>query len=203
MSQALAAASLSASCVLAGGWFVWHHFWFLDITLDSWHLRTLCALVVAAMLPAALLPGLLYSGGWAHGCVGGLGRVLPCCWALRPPLTALLSLSSPLACCQLLLQAPCLACRPSPPTALPPPPADAPRSVTGAFLLIQAALLCVLEEHLYAGNHEEVTYNVHTMYPPWLVAGTSGEWWLRGAVCCCAFGGGRRGLPGGGRGAVH
>jgi hypothetical protein len=52
--------------MLAGGWFVWHHFWFLDITLDGWHLRTLCVLVVAAMLPAALLPGLLYSGGWVY-----------------------------------------------------------------------------------------------------------------------------------------
>jgi hypothetical protein len=40
----------------------------------------------------------------------------------------------------------------------------------------------VLEEHLYAGNHEEVTYNVHTMYPPWLVAGTSGGGEVGGAV---------------------
>ena len=65
---------------------MWHHFWFLDITLDSWHLRTLCTLVVAAMLPAALLPGLLYSGGWV--------RALRCCFgtvtaphshAVRPP----------------------------------------------------------------------------------------------------------------------
>lgn len=46
-----------------------------------------------------------------------------------------------------------------------------------ALLLVQAGLLCVLEELLYAGNHEAVTYNLHSMYPPWLVAGTSGVWW--------------------------
>lgn len=35
------------------------------------HLRTACALVLAAMAPAALLPGLLYSGA-GRGVVGGL-----------------------------------------------------------------------------------------------------------------------------------
>ncbi|PSC73750.1 no exine formation 1 [Micractinium conductrix] len=94
-----------------GGWFLWHHFWFLDIELDGMHLRVLCALVLAAMLPAALLPGLLYS--------------------------------------------------------------DSPKAAVSGMLLVQAALVAVLEEHLYCGNHEEVTFNVHSMYPPWLIMATS------------------------------
>jgi hypothetical protein len=47
--------------------------------------------------------------------------------------------------------------------------------VLGAVLLVQAGLVCWLEERLYAGDHQEVTYNMHSMYPPWLVAATSGE----------------------------
>ncbi|KAI3433444.1 hypothetical protein D9Q98_003258 [Chlorella vulgaris] len=100
-----------AGSLATGGWFVWHHFWFLDISLQGVHLRALCCVVVAAMLPATLAPGLLH--------------------------------------------------------------AAAPRSVLGAVLLVQAGLVCWLEERLYAGDHQEVTYNMHSMYPPWLVAATS------------------------------
>ncbi|EFN59471.1 expressed protein [Chlorella variabilis] len=100
-----------AGALATGGWFVWHHFWFLDIELEGVHLKLLCGLVVAAMAPAALAPGLLYS--------------------------------------------------------------DAPKGALGAVLLAQAALVCWLEERLYAGDHQEVTYNLHAMYPPWLVMATS------------------------------
>ena len=83
-----------------------------------------------------------------------------------------------------------------------PAPADAPKGALGAVLLAQAALVCWLEERLYAGDHQEVTYNLHAMYPPWLVMATSGErrrrrrrrggawwWWGRGA-CVWRAGGG-------------
>ncbi len=46
----------------AGGWFLWQHFWFLEVSLGGMPLKNVCVLVLAAMLPAALLPGLLYSG---------------------------------------------------------------------------------------------------------------------------------------------
>ena len=64
-------------CHTPGAWFVWHHFWFLDVQLGPLHLRAVCCLVVGAMLPAALLPGLLYSGalrrppGWLPGWLAG------------------------------------------------------------------------------------------------------------------------------------
>ncbi|KAJ9506464.1 hypothetical protein QJQ45_019460, partial [Haematococcus lacustris] len=50
---------------LTGVWFVYHHFWFLDIRLGgpgSWHLHTLCKLALAALLPALMLPGLVHAG---------------------------------------------------------------------------------------------------------------------------------------------
>lgn len=37
------------------------HFFFLDIWLGHMHLRAMCALIVSAMLPALLLPGLVHS----------------------------------------------------------------------------------------------------------------------------------------------
>jgi hypothetical protein len=40
-------------------------------------------------------------------------------------------------------------------------------------LLIQAGLLCIIEETLFAGDHTAVTYNVHPMFPPFLVIATS------------------------------
>jgi len=40
-------------------------------------------------------------------------------------------------------------------------------------LLIQAGLMCVIEETLFAGDHTAVTYNVHPMFPSFLVIATS------------------------------
>lgn len=47
------------------------------------------------------------------------------------------------------------------------------RALVSPLLLIQAGLLCVLEEHLYAGDHASVTYNVHPMLPAYMVVATS------------------------------
>jgi hypothetical protein len=44
-------------------WFVYHHFWFLHTSVAGMPLQTVCKLVLAAMVPAALLPGLVRSGG--------------------------------------------------------------------------------------------------------------------------------------------
>lgn len=50
---------------------MWHHFWFLEVSLAGVPLRTVCALVLAAMVPAALLPGMLYAGeGWQAAWAG-------------------------------------------------------------------------------------------------------------------------------------
>ncbi len=35
------------------------HFWFLDVLVSGVHLHTLCKLVVAALVPALSVPGLL------------------------------------------------------------------------------------------------------------------------------------------------
>jgi hypothetical protein len=43
-------------------WFVWHHFWFLDVRVGGLHVRALCALALAAALPAAALPGAVAAG---------------------------------------------------------------------------------------------------------------------------------------------
>jgi len=42
---------------------VYHHFWFLQTSVAGMPLQTVCKLVLAAMVPAALLPGLVRSGG--------------------------------------------------------------------------------------------------------------------------------------------
>jgi len=39
------------------GWFLWHHFWFLDVVLDGMHLRVVCGLVFLALVPAFGIPG--------------------------------------------------------------------------------------------------------------------------------------------------
>ena len=51
--------------------------------------------------------------------------------------------------------------------------AGAKNSLVAVPLLVQAALLCIIEEHLFAGDHTEVTYNMHPMFPAFLVIGTS------------------------------
>lgn len=96
----------------AAVWFVWHHFWFLDMVfVDGIPLRALCALVLAALLPALLVPGLVHC--------------------------------------------------------------SAPRALSSLLLLAQAAALVALEEWLYAGDHEDLTLNIHPMYPAFLVVATS------------------------------
>ncbi|KAK9824524.1 hypothetical protein WJX72_011089 [[Myrmecia] bisecta] len=55
-------ALFAGGALLTGGWFVFHHFWFLDIHMEGMPLRMLCKLLLAAMVPAALLPGLIASG---------------------------------------------------------------------------------------------------------------------------------------------
>ena len=98
--------------IATGVWFLWRHFWLLkDIDLDGLPLRTLCVLLAIAMVPAFLIPGLLYSGA-KHGLVS-----IP--------------------------------------------------------LLLQAGLLCFIEERLFAGDHAAITYNVHPMFPAFLVVATS------------------------------
>lgn len=52
---------------------MWHHFWFLEVSLAGVPLRTVCSLVLAAMLPAALLPGMLYAGEGTAWVVRGEG----------------------------------------------------------------------------------------------------------------------------------
>jgi hypothetical protein len=43
-------------------WFVVHHFWFLDVRVGGLPVRLLCRLLLAALTPAVLLPGLIRSG---------------------------------------------------------------------------------------------------------------------------------------------
>jgi hypothetical protein len=49
----------------------------------------------------------------------------------------------------------------------------AKHSLIAVPLLIQAGLMCVIEETLFAGDHTAVTYNVHPMFPSFLVIATS------------------------------
>ncbi len=77
---------------MTAGWFVSHHFWFLDILVGGTTLQLLCKLLLAALVPAVLVPGLAA--------------------------------------------------------------ARAPRLAIGALLMLQASLLCVLEEKLYASSHQ-------------------------------------------------
>lgn len=93
------------------GWFIWKHFWHLDVHLDGMPLRTLCVLLAIGMVPAFCLPGLILSGS--------RGKVVT------------------------------------------------------LFLLVQAGLLCVAEERLFAGDHSALTYNLHPMFPSALVVATS------------------------------
>lgn len=47
---------------VAAVWFVYHHFWFLDIAIGGVPLQVLCQLLLVALIPAALLPGLIATG---------------------------------------------------------------------------------------------------------------------------------------------
>ena len=91
------------------GWFLWQHFWFLDIDMDGMRLKTICWLIFIAAIPAILVPGLVMSK-------------LP---------------------------------------------------GSGALLLLQSIVLAILEEHLYSGDHLEVTFDIHPMFPASMIVGTS------------------------------
>lgn len=101
----------AAGGVVSGGWFLWHHFSFLDVQLDGISLHNLCILILTAMVPGVLIPGLVHAG-------------------IKGPYVS-------------------------------------------SLMVLQAALLAYIEEKLFAGDHEEVTFNVHSMYPAFLVALTS------------------------------
>ena len=44
-------------------WFLHHHYWFLSIQVQTHGLRFLCQVILAALLPATLLPGLVIGRG--------------------------------------------------------------------------------------------------------------------------------------------
>ncbi|KAA6419880.1 MAG: hypothetical protein FRX49_10243, partial [Trebouxia sp. A1-2] len=56
-------------CLFTGGafatgfWFLHHHYWFLNIEIQTHGLRFLCQVILAALLPATLLPGLIIGRG--------------------------------------------------------------------------------------------------------------------------------------------
>uniref|UniRef100_A0A7S3R236 Uncharacterized protein n=1 Tax=Dunaliella tertiolecta TaxID=3047 RepID=A0A7S3R236_DUNTE len=56
---------------LTGVWFVSSQFWFLDIAISGLHLHTVCKLALAALLPALMVPGLMFSGA-PRSALGGL-----------------------------------------------------------------------------------------------------------------------------------
>ena len=66
-------------CCRAAIWFVVHHFWFLDVRVGGLPVRLLCRLLLAALTPAVLLPGLIRSGALqgpglhAHAAAGDPG----------------------------------------------------------------------------------------------------------------------------------
>eukprot|EP00879_Flechtneria_rotunda_P012843 GHRR01013409.1.p1 GENE.GHRR01013409.1~~GHRR01013409.1.p1 ORF type:complete len:1004 (+),score=317.90 GHRR01013409.1:346-3357(+) len=95
---------------LSAGWFVHHHFWFLDFKVGFVHLHTVCKLAMAALLPALIVPGLVMN--------------------------------------------------------------QTGRQLIGVLMLVQAELLCVLEEQMYGAHHHEEPGS-GMMYPSYLVIATS------------------------------
>ena len=61
--------SIRDYCLFTGGafatclWFLHHHYWFLNIQIQTHGLRFLCQGILAALLPATLLPGLIIGRG--------------------------------------------------------------------------------------------------------------------------------------------
>eukprot|EP00884_Botryococcus_braunii_P004652 jgi/Botrbrau1/14188/Bobra.182_3s0121.1 len=45
--------------LISCAWFLYHHFWFLEVFLERMALRTMCKLLLVGIVPAALLPGLV------------------------------------------------------------------------------------------------------------------------------------------------
>lgn len=53
----------SAGTFATGLWFLHHHYWFLNVQIQTHGLRFLCQVILAALLPATLLPGLIIGQG--------------------------------------------------------------------------------------------------------------------------------------------
>ena len=53
------------------GWFVYHHFWFLDIRVGHLHLHAMCKMAAVAAIPALVVPGLVLVN-WGHQLIGVL-----------------------------------------------------------------------------------------------------------------------------------
>lgn len=53
----------SAGTFATGLWFLHHHYWFLNIQVQAHGLRFLCQVILAALIPATLLPGLVMGQG--------------------------------------------------------------------------------------------------------------------------------------------
>ncbi len=53
----------TAGAFATGVWFLHHHYWFLNIEIQTHGLRFLCQVILAALLPATLLPGLIIGRG--------------------------------------------------------------------------------------------------------------------------------------------
>lgn len=51
--------------------------------------------------------------------------------------------------------------------------AGAKHGMVAVPMLMQAGLLCFIEERLFAGDHAALTFNIHPMFPPFLVLATS------------------------------
>ena len=83
-------------CLFVGGalatavWFLHHHYWFLNIQIQTHGLRFLCQVILAGLLPATLLPGLVMRPG-SQSLVGPLMLGQVRCF----PQTALSLLSEP------------------------------------------------------------------------------------------------------------
>ncbi len=53
----------TAGAFATGVWFLHQHYWFLNIEIQTHGLRFLCQVILAALLPATLLPGLIIGRG--------------------------------------------------------------------------------------------------------------------------------------------
>ena len=94
-------------CIFSAGafatalWFVHHHYWFLNIQIQTHGLRFLCQVILAALLPATLLPGLVISRG-SRSVVGTLMLAQVRCYALRCAVLCCAVLCCAVLCCAVL-----------------------------------------------------------------------------------------------------
>ena len=101
------------------GWLLWHHFWFLEITVGSISLHIICQLIGVSGVVALVVPGLLLTDSFDTLTTRGLE----------------------------------------------------------AFLCLQAICVTLLEERLFAGEHDEDA----AIYPAYLILFTSiaGYWFSK------------------------